>query len=90
MNLGLLHAADGFAMAMVVILTLSLGIVALLAAGIYRSSKRRENEEVEKLLEEVRRDLEEEEEAQQPKHPTPPAGAEDREPWEKDVDWWKK
>ena len=88
MNLGLLHAADGFAMAMVVILVLSLGIVALLAAGIYRSGKRHENE-VEKLLEEVRRD-EEEEEAQQQKHPTPPAGTEDREPWEKDVDWWKK
>jgi hypothetical protein len=89
MNLGLLHAADGFAMAMVVILTLSLGIVALLAAGIYRSGKRRESEEVEKLLEDVRRELEEEE-AQQQKRPTPPAGTKEREPWEKDVDWWKK
>ena len=87
MNLGLLHAADGFAMAMVVILILSLGIVALLAAGIYRSGKRRENE-VEKLLEELRR--EEEEEEEQHKHPAPPTGAEEREPWEKDVDWWKK
>ena len=89
MNLGILHAADGFAMAMVVILILSLGIVALLAARIYRSGKRRENE-VEKLLEELRREEAEEEAQQQKKHPTPPAGAEDREPWEKDVDWWKK
>ena len=85
MNLGIVHAADGFAMAMVVILIFSLGIVALLVAGIYRSGKRREDE-VEKLLEELRR----EEEEEQKKHPTPPAGTEEREPWEKDVDWWKK
>ncbi len=85
MNLGLLHAADGFAMAMVVILILSFGIVALLAARIYRSGKRRENE-VERLLEELRR----EEEEEQRKHPASPTGAEQREPWEKDVDWWKK
>jgi hypothetical protein len=87
MNLGILHAADGFAMAMVVILILSLGIVALLAARIYRSGKRRENE-VEKLLEELRR--EEQEAEEQKKHPTPPSGAEQREPWEKEADWWKK
>jgi hypothetical protein len=88
MNLGILHAADGFAMAMVVILILSLGIVALLAAGIYRHGKRRENEEVEKLLEELRR--EEEEQEQQKHHPASPTGAEEREPWEKEADWWKK
>ena len=87
MSLGILHAADGFAMAMVVILIFSFGIVATLAVGIYRSGKRRENE-VEKLLEEVRRDVEEEE--RQQKHPTPPTGTEEREPWEKEVDWWKK
>ena len=85
MNLGILHAADGFAMAMVVILIFSLGIVSSLAIGIYRSGKRRENE-VEKLLEELRR----EEEEEQKKHPTPPAGTEEREPWEKEADWWKK
>jgi hypothetical protein len=85
MNLGIVHAADGFAMAMVVILIFSLGIVALLAAGIYRSGKRREDE-VEKLLEELRR----EEEEEQRKHPASPTGAEEREPWEKEADWWKK
>ncbi|MCW1925114.1 hypothetical protein OKA05_21310 [Luteolibacter arcticus] len=85
-GLAILHAADGFAMAMVVILIFSLGIVGLLAAGIYRSGKRRENE-VEKLLEELRR----EEEEEQQKHPAPPAGAnETRDPWEKDPDWWQK
>ena len=85
MNLGILHAADGFAMAMVVILIFSLGIVASLAVGIYRSGKQREND-VEKLLEELRR----EEEEEQRKHPAPPSGSEQREPWEQDVDWWKK
>jgi hypothetical protein len=85
MNLGIVHAADGFAMAMVVILIFSLGIVALLVAGIYRSGKRREDE-VEKLLEELRR----EEEEEQRKHPASPTGAEEREPWEKEADWWKK
>jgi hypothetical protein len=85
MNLGIVHAADGFAMAMVVILIFSLGIVALLAFGIYRSGKRREDE-VEKLLEELRR----EEEEEQRKHPASPTGAEESEPWEKEADWWKK
>jgi hypothetical protein len=74
---------DGFAMAMVLILTLSLGMVALLIGSISRSGKRR-NREVEKLIDDVRR-------AQKPKKsPTPPAPPEAREPWEKDGDWWKK
>ena len=83
MPLGVFNAADGFAMAMVVILTLSLGVVALLVHGIYRSGKRRESE-VDKLLDEVRRDENAE------KHPAPSAPAEQGEPWEKDEDWWKK
>ena len=83
MFLSTVHAADGFAMAMVVILILSLGVVALLVLGIYRSGKRRESE-VEKLLEELRR----EEDAE--KHPAPPSGGEERDPWEKDPDWWRK
>lgn len=78
-----IHATDGFALAMVAILVLGLGVVALLVLGIYRSGKRRESE-VEKLLEESRR----EEEAE--KHPASPTGGEEREPWEKDADWWKK
>ena len=83
MPLGEVSAVDGLALAMVAILTLSLGIVALLAAGIYRSGKRRESE-VEKLLEELRREEEEK------RHPASPAGGEEREPWEKEVDWWRK
>lgn len=80
---GAVNAADGFAMAMVVILVLSLGVVALLVTGIYRSGKRRESE-VEKLLEELR----EGEDAE--KHPASPGGGEERAPWEREEDWWKK
>lgn len=78
------NAVDGFAMAMVVILVLSLGVVALLVSGIYRSGKRRESE-VEQLLDELRRGEDEAE-----KHPAPPSGVETREPWEREEDWWKK
>ena len=81
---GVVSAVDGFAVAMVVILVLSLGVVALLVTGIYRSGKRRENE-VEKLLDELR-----EEEEREEKHPASSGGAEERAPWERDEDWWKK
>ncbi|MCW1886984.1 hypothetical protein OKA04_19755 [Luteolibacter flavescens] len=90
MNLGLMHPADGFALAMVVILVFSLGIVVLLAVGIYRSGKRRPSE-AEDLIEELR--LEEEAERQrqdEQKHPASPTRDEEREPWEKEADWWKK
>lgn len=80
---GAVNAVDGFAMAMVVILILSLGVVALLVGGIYRSGKRRESE-VEKLLEELRQEELEE------KHPASPAGTEERASWERKEDWWKK
>ena len=83
---GVLSPADGLAMSMVVILVLSLGIVALMIVFIKRSGRRAETE-VEKLLEELRKD--EEEEAK--RHPAPPSGSgENREPWEKEEDWWKK
>lgn len=81
---GAVNAVDGFAMTMVLILVLSLGVVALLVTGIYRSGKRRENE-VEKLLDELRREEEEGE-----KHPASPSGGEERAPWEREEDWWKK
>jgi hypothetical protein len=83
MNLAVVSAVDGFAMAMVVILTLGLGVVALLLWSITRHGKRRDRE-VEDLIEEVRRDQDAR------KLPTPTAPPEAREPWEKDGDWWKK
>lgn len=83
MHLGLISDVDGLAMTMVVILTLSFGVVALLLWTIVRNGKRRDRE-VEELLEEVRK-------SQEPmKIPTSAAPPETREPWEKESDWWKK
>jgi hypothetical protein len=81
MPLGTVSEVDGFAMALVLILILSFGIVALLLGSITRHGKRRDRE-VEDLLEEVR-----DQEAE--KLPSPAATPETREPWEKDGDWWK-
>lgn len=83
MTLGLISDVDGFAMTMVLILSLSFGVVALLLLSITRHGKKRDRE-VEKLLDEVRRDEEAE------KIPTPSATPDRREPWERDGDWWKK
>jgi hypothetical protein len=84
MSLGAVNPADGLAMALVVILVLSFSVVALLVVFIKRNGKRAETE-VEKLLEELRREEDEE------KHPAPPSGTgETREPWEREDDWWKK
>ena len=84
MPLGAVTPADGLAMALVMILVLSFSVVALLVVFIKRNGKRAETE-VEKLLEELRREDEEE------RHPAPPSGpAETREPWEREEDWWKK
>jgi len=82
---GTVNAVDGFAMAMVVILTLSMSVVALLLYCISRNGKKRERE-VEDLIEEVRRAEEDEEK----RLPAAPASGEAREPWEKEEDWWKK
>jgi hypothetical protein len=82
MPLAAVSDVDGFAMAMVLILVLSLGVVALLLFIIYRSGKRRDRE-VEELIDEMR-------DHEVDKLPAPPATPETREPWEKDGDWWKK
>jgi len=84
--LAFLNAADGFAMAMVLILTLGLGVVALLIASIARHGKRRDHQ-VEALLEELRR--EEAEQGRQPAVSASPESTAAREPWERDGDWWK-
>jgi hypothetical protein len=84
--LALLNAVDGFAMAMVVILTLGLGVVALLLGSIVRNGRRRDRE-VEELLDEIRRDAERD---RQPAPSAPPESRASREPWVRDGDWWKK
>ena len=76
-------AADGFVIAMLVMMTLSLGVLIVLAVCMRRNVARR-NRQVDELLEAV---AEEEKRAKQA--PTP-ADVPVREPWEKDGDWWKQ
>ncbi len=76
-------AADGFVFAMLAMIGLSFGVVALLFICMHRNAMRRDHE-VDDLLDEVSQEPE-------PPKPTPPP-AEDpipAEPWEKKPDWWK-
>ena len=81
--MGTEHPADGFVIAMLVMMTLSVGTLVMLAICMRRNVARR-NRQVDELLEEV---AAEEEKAN--RAPTV-AEAPPREPWEKDGDWWKQ
>lgn len=76
--------ADGFALAMIAILMLSLGTVLGLLISILRHGSKRDRE-VEDLIDEVSRD-----ETSSDPAPAGKADPATREPWEKDGDWWKK
>ena len=79
-------AADGFALAMVVILATSFAVVLLLLLSIVRHGARR-NREVERLLEEI------EQQSRAPQPPRQPAGEPPQDkaaPWERPADWWKR
>jgi hypothetical protein len=78
-----LSAADGFVLAMLAMMVLSAGVIALLIFCGLRNSARRDRE-VDELLDEVTREVEHEKTA-----PTK-AEAPKPEPWERDGDWWKK
>ena len=75
-------AADGFVIAMLVMMALSLGTLGVLAICMSRNVARR-NRQVDELLEEVAAEEEREKLAQTV------TDAPTREPWEKDGDWWK-
>lgn len=76
-----LSAADGFVIAMLTMMALSMGVVAMLFLCMRRNDASRDRQ-VEDLLEEV---AEEEKQAETRKpHEAPGA-----EPWEKNADWWK-
>lgn len=74
-------AADGFVIAMLVMMLLSLGVVALLFVCMRRNAIRRDRH-VDALLEEV---AETEKTEKQAALADPPKA----EPWERDGDWWK-
>ena len=78
-----LSAADGFVLAMIGVMMLSAGVIALLIFCGLRNAARR-NQEVDDLLDEVNQ------EAEQKKTTPAKAEAPKPEPWERDGDWWKK
>jgi hypothetical protein len=82
-----LSATDGFVIAMLAMMVLSLGIIAALLLSMRRNAARRDRQ-IDELLEEI----EEEEKREKPAAPAPRDVATrepNREPWEKDGDWWK-
>lgn len=83
-------SGDGFAVVMVTVLAVAFGMVLGILIHIVRHNKRRDRE-VEKLLEEVTRNIRGQ---GQPRRPALPPRNKDqkqppREPWERDSDWWK-
>jgi len=80
-NPGDYTAADAFALAMLCVMLLSMGVIAMLFFLIRKSSSRRDAQ-VDELLEELARD-----EKPQPAASIPAPILED---WEKEPDWWKK
>ena len=72
--------ADGFALAMLAMLVLSLGFLLGILIVILRNGAKRDRD-VEDLIEEVTR--------QEPKE-TPAGESPPRQAWERDADWWRK
>ncbi|MBK1826730.1 hypothetical protein [Haloferula rosea] len=72
--------ADGFAIAMMVMLTLALGSVLMILIRIARHASK-QSDDLDDLME------------GSDKEPVPPSGKQkkpEREAWEKEADWWKK
>jgi len=74
-------AADGFVIAMLVMMGLSLGVVALLFICMRRNAVRRDHH-VDELLDEMAESERKAKQAATGEAPKP-------EPWERDGDWWK-
>jgi hypothetical protein len=77
----IISANDGFVLAMLTMMALSLGLVAMLFFCMRKNGANR-NRQVEELLEEVA--AEEKRDEIRKSDPSPPA-----EPWERNADWWK-
>ena len=76
-------ASDGFAIAMLGVILLSMGMIGVLFWCMKRNAARRDPH-VDSLLEEL-----EEEERRERLPRTAPGGEKPREPWERESDWWK-
>ncbi|MGB1129442.1 MAG: hypothetical protein ACPG4K_05285 [Haloferula sp.] len=71
---------DGFALAMLVMLTLALGSVLMILIRIARNSGKHD-EDVDELMKPPK---------DEPVAPSGGKGKTPSEPWERDADWWKK
>ena len=77
-----LTASDGLVIAMLATMTFSLGTIGMLLLCMRRNAARRDKD-VDNLLEEVA--------AEEKRAATPiPTDSPEREPWEKEGDWWKQ
>ncbi|MFT4175057.1 MAG: hypothetical protein QM627_00230 [Luteolibacter sp.] len=79
-------SADGMVLVLFVVLALSFGIVLTMVLTI-RASLTKRNRDVEELLEEVAAEVAKE------ARTLPAAGSalyQERQPWEREADWWKK
>jgi hypothetical protein len=81
--LSVIHAEDGFAIAMLVISAAAMGTIGLLFWSMKRNVARRDPY-VDALLEELEN---EEREAQRRSHSGPVTPT--SQPWERDPDWWR-
>ncbi len=77
-------ASDGFAIAMLGVIALAMGVIALLFFCMKRAAARRDPF-VDALLEELENDEREAEKTARMKETASPSN-----PWERDADWWKK
>ncbi|MGJ8633239.1 MAG: hypothetical protein ACSHX7_04905 [Luteolibacter sp.] len=73
--------ADAFALMMLAMILLSMGVIVMLLVCMARNAGRRDKG-VDELLDELERD-------QGPVRKPDPKKGEKREDWEKDGDWWK-
>lgn len=72
--------ADGFAIAMLIMLTLSLGSVLMILIRIARNASK-QNDDLDDLMDDSEKEA------------VAPSGSKEQpkdEPWEKEADWWKK
>lgn len=73
---------DAFALCMIGVIVCGLAFISIIFFSILRNAAKR-NHDVEELLDEVSRD-------DRPGKSEPVASGQDRKPWEKDGEWWKK
>jgi hypothetical protein len=85
-----ISSADGFAMSMILILTLGLGTAFMVILTVVKHSRRTDSAE-DLLIEEAHREAHGyDEEPAGPAKAPPSSTAATLQPWEREADWWQK